>query len=126
MQGRTTKRRYVVAAMMMTIAAAATAQEPRTEASSPAAAVQASAPAGESKAANKAADRALRRRVARALGRARTLDASWMLIFARGAIVTLSGDVKDAQQAAIAVAVAQSVPGVAEVRDRLRIRGQDW
>ncbi|MCA8090905.1 BON domain-containing protein [Burkholderia anthina] len=114
--------------MMMTIAAAATAQEPRTEASSPAAAVQASAPAParESKAANKAADRALRRRVARALGRARTLDASRMLIFARGAVVTLSGDVKDAQQAAIAVAVAQSVPGVAEVRDQLRIRGQDW
>jgi osmotically-inducible protein OsmY len=45
-----------------------------------------------------------------------------LLIFVRGDVVTLSGDVADSEQSALAIATAQRVPGVGEVRNQLRIR----
>jgi osmotically-inducible protein OsmY len=108
----------IAAAALLTMGAPAHAQE-QPAAASRVQADAASVPA--SAASQKAADRQLRKRVARALGRAKELDASRMMVFARNGIVTLSGDMTDANQISMAVAVAQSVSGVTAVRNQLRI-----
>ncbi|MCA8279534.1 BON domain-containing protein [Burkholderia cepacia] len=84
----------------------------------------ASASGSESRKATKAADRKLRKQVAGVLARTKRLDSSRLLIFAKSGVVTLSGEVADAEQAALAVSAAQRVPGVGEVRNRLRISPQ--
>ncbi|KWI46123.1 hypothetical protein WM06_02075 [Burkholderia cepacia] len=91
---------------------------------SAAASAAASASGSESRKATKAADRKLRKQVAGVLARTKRLDASRLLIFAKSGVVTLSGEVADAEQAALAVSAAQRVPGVGEVRNRLRISPQ--
>ncbi|KML58868.1 hypothetical protein VL15_12170 [Burkholderia cepacia] len=110
--------------MMVMIALSAAAQEsPGVAASTPASAPT-SASGSELRKATKAADRRLRKQVAGALARTKRLDSSRLLIFARSGVVTLSGEVVDAEQAALAASVAQRVPGVSEVRNRLRINPQ--
>ncbi|MBY4711588.1 BON domain-containing protein [Burkholderia cepacia] len=89
-----------------------------------AASASASASGSESRKATKAADRKLRKQVAGVLARTKRLDSSRLLIFAKSGVVTLSGEVADAEQAALAVSAAQRVPGVGEVRNRLRISPQ--
>ncbi|MEN2468796.1 BON domain-containing protein [Burkholderia sp. GS2Y] len=108
--------------MMVMIALSAAAQEPQGGAASTPA--SASASSSESRKVTKAADRRLRKQVAGALARTKRLDSSRLLIFARSGVVTLSGEVADAEQAALAASVAQRVPGVSEVRNRLRINPQ--
>ncbi|VWD15684.1 transport-associated protein [Burkholderia lata] len=111
--------------MMVMFALNAAAQEWQGEAASTP--VQASASASTSRSeskATKAADRRLRKQVADALARTKRLDSSRLLIFARSGVVTLSGEVADAEQAALAVSAAQRVPGVVDVRNRLRINPQ--
>ncbi|WP_431208419.1 BON domain-containing protein [Burkholderia cepacia] len=129
--------RYVAAAMIALSALSAAAQESQGGAAStpdavsavsasPAAPVVAAASASgsESRKATKAADRKLRKQVAGVLARTKRLDSSRLLIFAKSGVVTLSGEVADAEQAALAVSAAQRVPGVGEVRNRLRISPQ--
>ncbi|CAB3748503.1 MULTISPECIES: BON domain-containing protein [Burkholderia] len=126
--------RYLVAWTIALSALSAAAQESQgggaaTPASASASAaasasVSASASGSESRKATKAADRRLRKQVAGALARTKRLDSSRLLIFARSGVVTLSGEVADAEQAALAASVAQRVPGVGEVRNRLRISPQ--
>lgn len=120
MQVRRTGCRYIVASMMVMIALSAAAQELQGGASS----TPASGSGSESRKVTKAADRRLRKQVAGALARTKRLDSSRLLIFARSGVVTLSGEVADAEQAALAASVAQRVPGVSEVRNRLRINPQ--
>ncbi len=120
MQVRRTGCRYIVASMMVMIALSAAAQESQGVAAS----TPASASGSESRKVTKAADRRLRKQVAGALARTKRLDSSRLLIFARSGVVTLSGEVADAEQAALAASVAQRVPGVSEVRNRLRINPQ--
>ncbi|OXJ25417.1 transporter [Burkholderia sp. HI2714] len=119
MQVRMTMCRAVAATVLTLVAATAAAQEQQAE---PA---LASMPAAAPSKAQKAADRQLRKRVARVLGRTKRLDASRLLIFVRGGVVTLSGDVMDAEQVALAIGTAQRVPGVGEVRNQLRIRARN-
>lgn len=119
MQVRMTMCRVVVATVLTLVAATAAAQEQQAE---PA---LSSMPAAAPTKAQKAADRQLRKRVARALGRTKRLDASRLLIFVRGGVVTLSGDVMDAEQVSLAIGTAQRVPGVDEVRNQLRIRARN-
>ncbi|MDN7860143.1 BON domain-containing protein [Burkholderia cepacia] len=126
--------RYVAAAMIALSALSAAAQESQGGAASTPDAVSvasaasvvaaASASGSESRKATKAADRKLRKQVAGVLARTKRLDASRLLIFAKSGVVTLSGEVADAEQAALAVSAAQRVPGVGEVRNRLRISPQ--
>ncbi|VWC77550.1 transport-associated protein [Burkholderia lata] len=111
--------RATVATALTVLAASAAAQERQAE---PA---LSSMPAAAPSKAQKAADRQLRKRVARALGRAKRLDANRLLIFVRGDVVTLSGDVADSEQSALAIGTAQRVPGVGEVRNQLRIRARN-
>ncbi|HGO6069009.1 TPA: BON domain-containing protein [Burkholderia cepacia] len=134
MQVGRTGCRYVAAAMIALSALSAAAQESQGGAAStpdavsvaPAAPVVAAASASgsESRKATKAADRKLRKQVAGVLARTKRLDSSRLLIFAKSGVVTLSGEVADAEQAALAVSAAQRVPGVGEVRNRLRISPQ--
>ncbi|KWO07210.1 hypothetical protein WM26_26545 [Burkholderia cepacia] len=128
MQVGRTGCRYVAAAMIALSALSAAAQESQGGAASApdaASAVSAASASGsESRKATKAADRKLRKQVAGVLARTKRLDASRMLIFAKSGVVTLSGEVADAEQAALAVSAAQRVPGVGEVRNRLRISPQ--
>ncbi|MDN7897976.1 BON domain-containing protein [Burkholderia cepacia] len=129
MQVGRTGCRYVAAAMIALSALSAAAQESQGGAAStpdavPAASAVASASGSESRKATKAADRKLRKQVAGVLARTKRLDASRLLIFAKSGVVTLSGEVADAEQAALAVSAAQRVPGVGEVRNRLRISPQ--
>lgn len=120
--------RYVAAAMIALSALNAAAQESQGGAASAPDAVSAvsaaSASGSESRKATKAADRKLRKQVAGVLARTKRLDSSRLLIFAKSGVVTLSGEVADAEQAALAVSAAQRVPGVGEVRNRLRISPQ--
>ncbi|KVH71456.1 hypothetical protein WJ42_28005 [Burkholderia cepacia] len=126
--------RYVAAAMIALSALSAAAQESQGGAASTPDAVSAvsaapavaaaSASGSESRKATKAADRKLRKQVAGVLARTKRLDSSRLLIFAKSGVVTLSGEVADAEQAALAVSAAQRVPGVGEVRNRLRISPQ--
>ncbi|WP_193101250.1 BON domain-containing protein [Burkholderia sp. Z1] len=122
MQVRRTGCRYIVASMMVMIALSAAAQESQGGAASTPA--SASTSGSELRKVTKAADRRLRKQVAGALARTKRLDSSRLLIFARSGVVTLSGEVADAEQAALAASVAQRVPGVSEVRNRLRINPQ--
>ncbi|RXV69050.1 BON domain-containing protein [Burkholderia stabilis] len=122
MQVRRTGCRYIVASMMVMIALSAAAQESQGGAASTPASALASG--SESRKVTKAADQRLRKQVAGALARTKRLDSSRLLIFARSGVVTLSGEVADAEQAALAASVAQRVPGVSEVRNRLRINPQ--
>ncbi|WP_318834727.1 BON domain-containing protein [Burkholderia cepacia] len=129
MQVGRTGCRYVAAAMIALSALSAAAQESQGGAASApdavsAASAVASASGSESRKATKAADRKLRKQVAGVLARTKRLDASRLLIFAKSGVVTLSGEVADAEQAALAVSAAQRVPGVGEVRNRLRISPQ--
>ncbi|WP_240922199.1 BON domain-containing protein [Burkholderia cepacia] len=133
MQVGRTGCRYVAAAMIALSALSAAAQESQGGAASTPDAVSAvaavasasaSASGSESRKATKAADRKLRKQVAGVLARTKRLDASRLLIFAKSGVVTLSGEVADAEQAALAVSAAQRVPGVGEVRNRLRISPQ--
>ncbi|KUY70001.1 hypothetical protein WI25_16795 [Burkholderia cepacia] len=128
MQVGRTGCRYVAAAMIALSALSAAAQESQGGAASAPDAVSAvsaaSASGSESRKATKAADRKLRKQVAGVLARTKRLDASRLLIFAKSGVVTLSGEVADAEQAALAVSAAQRVPGVGEVRNRLRISPQ--
>ncbi|MCA8347463.1 BON domain-containing protein [Burkholderia cepacia] len=132
MQVGRTGRRYLAAAMIALSALSAAAQEskggaastPEAVSATSAAASAASASGSESRKATKAADRKLRKQVAGALARTKRLDSSRLLIFAKSGVVTLSGEVADAEQAALAVSAAQRVPGVGEVRNRLRISPQ--
>ncbi|WP_230962829.1 BON domain-containing protein [Burkholderia cepacia] len=139
MQVGRTGCRYVAAAMIALSALSAAAQESQGGAASTpdavsaasavasasaAASAAASASGSESRKATKAADRKLRKQVAGVLARTKRLDASRLLIFAKSGVVTLSGEVADAEQAALAVSAAQRVPGVGEVRNRLRISPQ--
>ncbi|POM16229.1 transport-associated [Burkholderia cepacia] len=126
MQVGRTGCRYVAAAMIALSALSAAAQESQGGAASTPDAVSAvaSASSSESRKATKAADRKLRKQVAGVLARTKRLDASRLLIFAKSGVVTLSGEVADAEQAALAVSAAQRVPGVGEVRNRLRISPQ--
>lgn len=133
MQVGRTGCRYVAAAMIALSALSAAAQEPQggaasapdaVSAASAVASASASASGSESRKATKAADRKLRKQVAGVLARTKRLDASRLLIFAKSGVVTLSGEVADAEQAALAVSAAQRVPGVGEVRNRLRISPQ--
>ncbi|MCA8074346.1 BON domain-containing protein [Burkholderia cepacia] len=131
MQVGRTGCRYVAAAMIALSALSAAAQESQGGAASTPDAVSAasavasaSASGSESHKATKAADRKLRKQVAGVLARTKRLDASRLLIFAKSGVVTLSGEVADAEQAALAVSAAQRVPGVGEVRNRLRISPQ--
>ncbi|WP_063812621.1 BON domain-containing protein [Burkholderia cepacia] len=128
MQVGRTGCRYVAAAMIALSALSAAAQESQGGAASAPDAVSAvsaaSASGSESRKATKAADRKLRKQVAGVLARTKRLDSSRLLIFAKSGVVTLSGEVADAEQAALAVSAAQRVPGVGEVRNRLRISPQ--
>ncbi|WP_254616888.1 BON domain-containing protein [Burkholderia cepacia] len=134
MQVGRTGCRYVAAAMIALSALSAAAQESQGGAASTPDAVSvasaapvvaaASASGSESRKATKAADRKLRKQVAGVLARTKRLDSSRLLIFAKSGVVTLSGEVADAEQAALAVSAAQRVPGVGEVRNRLRISPQ--
>ncbi|KVR72578.1 hypothetical protein WK90_18275 [Burkholderia cepacia] len=135
MQVGRTGCRYVAAAMIALSALSAAAQESQGGAASApdavsaasavaSASASASASGSESRKATKAADRKLRKQVAGVLARTKRLDASRLLIFAKSGVVTLSGEVADAEQAALAVSAAQRVPGVGEVRNRLRISPQ--
>ncbi|WP_260435577.1 BON domain-containing protein [Burkholderia cepacia] len=129
MQVGRTGCRHVAAAMIALSALSAAAQESQGGAASTpdavsAASAVASASGSESRKATKAADRKLRKQVAGVLARTKRLDASRLLIFAKSGVVTLSGEVADAEQAALAVSAAQRVPGVGEVRNRLRISPQ--
>ncbi|CAN0646866.1 BON domain-containing protein [Burkholderia cepacia] len=133
MQVGRTGCRYVAAAMIALSALSAAAQESQggaastpdaVSAASAVASASASASGSESRKATKAADRKLRKQVAGVLARTKRLDASRLLIFAKSGVVTLSGEVADAEQAALAVSAAQRVPGVGEVRNRLRISPQ--
>lgn len=134
MQVGRTGCRHVAAAMIALSALSAEAQESQggaastpdaVSAASPAPAVAAASASGsESRKATKAADRKLRKQVAGVLARTKRLDSSRLLIFAKSGVVTLSGEVADAEQAALAVSAAQRVPGVGEVRNRLRISPQ--
>ncbi|KFG97549.1 hypothetical protein GQ56_0108370 [Burkholderia paludis] len=124
--------RYLVAWTIALSALSAAAQEsqgggaatPASASAAASASVSASASGSESRKATKAADRRLRKQVAGALARTKRLDSSRLLIFARSGVVTLSGEVADAEQAALAASAAQRVPGVGEVRNRLRISPQ--
>ncbi|MEY1589328.1 BON domain-containing protein [Burkholderia sp. Bmkn7] len=133
MQVGRTGCRHVAAAMIALSALSAAAQESQggaastpdaVSAASAVASAVASASGSESRKATKAADRKLRKQVAGVLARTKRLDASRLLIFAKSGVVTLSGEVADAEQAALAVSAAQRVPGVGEVRNRLRISPQ--
>ncbi|WP_241241163.1 BON domain-containing protein [Burkholderia cenocepacia] len=128
MQVGRTGCRYVAAAMIALSALSAAAQESQGGTASAPDAVSAvsaaSASGSESRKATKAADRKLRKQVAGVLARTKRLDSSRLLIFAKSGVVTLSGEVADAEQAALAVSAAQRVPGVGEVRNRLRISPQ--
>lgn len=129
MQVGRTGCRHVAAAMIALSALSAAAQESQGGAASTpdavsAASAVASASGSESRKATKAADRKLRKQVAGVLARTKRLDSSRLLIFAKSGVVTLSGEVADAEQAALAVSAAQRVPGVGEVRNRLRISPQ--
>lgn len=133
MQVGRTGCRYVAAAMIALSALSAAAQESQggaastpdaVSAASAVASASASASGSESRKATKAADRKLRKQVAGVLARTKRLDSSRLLIFAKSGVVTLSGEVADAEQAALALSAAQRVPGVGEVRNRLRISPQ--
>ncbi|WP_244100029.1 BON domain-containing protein [Burkholderia anthina] len=120
---------YIAASMIALSALSAAAQESQGGASSAPEAVSAAASASGSESpkaikATKAADRRLRKQVAGTLARTKRLDSSRLLVFARSGVVTLSGEVADAEQAALAVSATQRVPGVGEVRNRLRISPQ--
>ncbi|MCA8336499.1 BON domain-containing protein [Burkholderia multivorans] len=70
----------------------------------------------------KAANRKLQKTVMRSLSQTRGLDASNILVVARGAVVTLAGSVPKAEQVELAVSTARAVSGVTEVRNDLTIR----
>ncbi|MBU9293925.1 BON domain-containing protein [Burkholderia multivorans] len=70
----------------------------------------------------KAANRKLQKTVMRSLSQTRGLDASNILVVARGAVVTLAGSVPKAEQVELAVSAARAVSGVSEVRNDLTIR----
>ncbi|WP_025600300.1 BON domain-containing protein [Burkholderia sp. WSM2230] len=70
----------------------------------------------------RAANRKLQQTVVRALSHTRRLDASNILVVARGGVVTLAGSVPAAEQIDLAVSAAKAVSGVSEVRNDLTIR----
>jgi hyperosmotically inducible periplasmic protein len=70
---------------------------------------------------SKQADRDLAKAVRRALGKTQGFDVSGVFVRARSGAVTLSGTVRSGDQIAVAGQVAQSVPGVKSVSNKLGI-----
>ncbi|MDR3097471.1 MAG: BON domain-containing protein [Paraburkholderia sp.] len=79
-------------------------------------------PAGPGKAALRAENRALQKEVLRSLSRTKGLDASNIVVVARGGVVTLNGSVPQADQVERAIAVARRVSGVGDVKSHLGVR----
>lgn len=84
---------------------------------------QAPAPASSmSKKASRAENRRLEKSVTHSLSGTRGLDATNIVVVARGGRVTLAGSVPEASQAGLAVSVAKGVAGVIAVNDLLTVR----
>ncbi|KVG65411.1 BON domain-containing protein [Burkholderia pseudomultivorans] len=82
----------------------------------------AAASSSADKSALKAVNRKLQKTVMRNLSKTRGLDASNILVVARGGVVTLAGSVPKAEQIELAVSAARAVSSVSEVRNDLTIR----
>lgn len=68
------------------------------------------------------ANRALSRKVYAALAQHKEIDAGDISIVARDGALTLNGTVKEASQIEAVAAIAQAVPGVKAVTNRLSVR----
>lgn len=68
------------------------------------------------------ADRALRRKVYAAIGKAKEISAGDISVSAKDGAVTLNGSVTDASQIAKVEAIAQGVPGVTSVTNKLTVK----
>jgi hyperosmotically inducible protein len=71
---------------------------------------------------NRAANRALRRRVYAAIGKHKEINAGDISVVAKGGAVTLNGTVADASQIGEAAEIAQGVPGVTSVTNKLSVK----
>jgi osmotically-inducible protein OsmY len=87
------------------------------------ASAMASSPAASPKA-MKAADRRLQKDVLHALARTKGLNASGISVRARNGVVTLQGTVPEQSQTDVAAHAAESVAGVASVKNALGVRDE--
>ncbi len=111
--------RCVAGVFVMAVAVAGYAQV--SGAAEAGAAVSASNSDASRKAA-KAENRRLQKEVLRHLSKTKGLDANNIAVVARNGVVTLGGSVPEANEAELAVAVAQGVEGVKEVKRNLAVR----
>lgn len=74
-----------------------------------------------SRKAMKAADRKLAHAVRKSIEHVPGLDATRIMVIARGPMVTLTGTAPDARQIGVAVERAKAVQGVTDVVNRLRV-----
>ncbi|HEX7912603.1 MAG TPA: BON domain-containing protein [Paraburkholderia sp.] len=93
-------------------------------ASTPSSAQGASTTAGSNAAAltGRKADRALRRKVYAAIGKYKEINAGDISVIATDGAVTLNGTVTEAAQIGRAEALAQGVPGVTSVTNKLTVK----
>lgn len=93
-------------------------------ASTPSSAQGASTTAGSNAAAltGRKADRALRRKVYAAIGKYKEINAGDISVIAKDGAVTLNGTVTEAAQIGRAEAIAQGVPGVTSVTNKLTVK----
>ncbi|CAB3732931.1 hypothetical protein LMG24238_05899 [Paraburkholderia sediminicola] len=93
-------------------------------ASTPSSAQGASTTAGSGAAAltGRKADRALRRKVYAAIGKYKEINAGDISVIAKDGAVTLNGTVTEAAQIGKAEAIAQGVPGVTSVTNKLTVK----
>ncbi|MBN3830320.1 BON domain-containing protein [Burkholderia sp. Ac-20344] len=69
----------------------------------------------------RAADRALAKRVRKSIAKDHALDQARVVVFAKGGAVTLTGEVADEPQIALAEKRASTVPGVTSVNNQLTL-----
>ncbi|RQZ19737.1 BON domain-containing protein [Burkholderia sp. Bp9031] len=69
----------------------------------------------------RATDRALAKRVRKSIAKDHALDQARIVVFAKGGAVTLTGEVADEPQIALAEKRTSAVPGVTSVNNRLTL-----
>jgi len=108
-----------IAATGLLLATASAAAQPESTASAPMAGDLASAASAPG--AIRMTDRQLKRAIGTRLARTRGLDSTRILIRTSQGAVVLLGSVPEQAQIALAASAAQSVPGVASVKNGLRV-----
>jgi osmotically-inducible protein OsmY len=120
----TTKRTLRIAGAVLFALASfhAWAQPGASEASAASKATAVAASGGMTAKDTRAANRALRRKVYAAIVRHKEIAAGDISVVAKGGAVTLNGTVVDASQIDKVAEIAQGVPGVTSVTNRLTVK----